>query len=82
MTCSRFQSYAVWMQNRPDRGYCGPWRRTGHAVKARTDGEAQSKMRRKFAGFGLSACALIALPDGIDANAGNERLCAQGGNNV
>lgn len=68
MTCSRFQSYAVWMQNRPDNGYGGPWWRTSHAVKARTDAEAKARMRRKFAGVGLSACALVALPDGIDAN--------------
>ena len=65
---SRFRQYHVWMQNCPDRGYGGPWRKTNHSLKARTDKEAQTRMRRMFANFGLSACALIALPDGIDAN--------------
>lgn len=68
MTCSRFQLYTIWMKNCPDLGYGGPWRATSHTVKARTDAEAQSKMRRKFAGFGLSNCALIALPESVDAN--------------
>lgn len=68
MNCSSFKTYIIWMQNRPDNGAGGPWRKIKEVVKARTNEEAQKKMRRKFANFGLTACALVALPEGISPN--------------
>lgn len=56
--------YVVWKQNVPDSGFGGGWHETSHTILAKTNKEAQAKLRRKFAGCGFHAMRLIALPRG------------------
>jgi hypothetical protein len=44
------------------------WSRTSHSVTARTDKEAQAKVKRKFAGCGFSAMSLVAVKNGMTPN--------------
>lgn len=48
------------------------WSRTSHSVTARTDKEAQAKVKRKFSGCGFSAMALVAVPHGQTPNVPHE----------
>ncbi len=41
----------------------GKWMRTSHVIKARTTIEANSKLRRMFAGAGFHSMSLIAVRD-------------------
>jgi hypothetical protein len=45
------------------------WSQTSHSVKARTDKEAQAKVKRKFSGCGFSAMSLVAVRYGKTPNA-------------
>lgn len=58
------RDYAVWRRSHSE----GQWSRTSHDVKARTDKEAQAKVRRKFSGCGFSAMSLVAIPHGQTPN--------------
>ena len=46
----------------------GGWIPTVHTLKARTDKEAQSKVRRRFENAGLTAMSLVAVPTGENPN--------------
>lgn len=59
------ETYDIW--RRPH--YQAEWSRTSHSVKARTDKEAQARVRQKFAGAGFSSMALVAIPQGKTPNA-------------
>lgn len=59
------KTYHIWKQY-----HSGDWKwtLTDHSVKARSDKEAQSKVRRKFAIYGFTAMSLMAVIDGSDPN--------------
>lgn len=57
--------YSVW---RRQHGATG-WIKTTHTLKARSDRDAQARLRRRFAGAGFSSMSLVAVPPGIDPNA-------------
>ena len=54
------KEYSVWFKRFTD----AEWRSAFYSIKARTDAEAQRKMRARYAGAGLSSMSLIALPMG------------------
>lgn len=53
--------YFIWRRQHESGG----WKQTSHTLKARSDGEAQSKMRRMFASAGFHSMALIAIRSGV-----------------
>lgn len=57
--------YGIWKRIHGDK----EWTRTSHNVKARTDKEAQAKVKRKFAGCGFSSMSLVAVQFGMTPNA-------------
>jgi len=60
-----FKNYDVWRRNNSEV----QWSKTSHVVKARTDKEAQSKVRRMFDGCGFSSMSLLAMENGLTPNA-------------
>ncbi len=58
------RDYGVWRRSHSE----SQWSRTSYDVKARTDKEAESKVRRKFSGCGFSSMALVAVPHGQTPN--------------
>ena len=65
---SKFIVYRVWRRLLPPGVYSGPWIMTNHTIKARTDKEAESRIRRCFYGTGLAGTSLVAVPQGTDPN--------------
>lgn len=59
------KDYEIW--RRCHSG--GEWSLTSHSLKARTDNEAQAKVRRKFSGCGFTGMSLVAMPRGTTPNA-------------
>ena len=60
-----FGVFSIWRRGHfEDR-----WSRTSHSVTARTDKEAQAKVKRKFSGCGFSAMGLVAVRYGKTPNA-------------
>lgn len=59
-----FKEYCVWRRGHSET----QWSLTSHIVKARTDNEAQSKVKRMFSGCGFSYMSLFVVERGIDAN--------------
>lgn len=57
-------TYDIWRRQTADYGSTR-WIQTRHSVEARTDKEAQYKVRRKFNGAGFHSMMLIALPEGV-----------------
>lgn len=55
-----FARYSIWYRFHSG----GDWSLTAHHVMARTDKEAESKLRRKFAGCDFSNMSLVAIPYG------------------
>jgi hypothetical protein len=53
-----FSDYRVWRRSHVDGG---GWIETAHAVRARTDKEAQSKIRRLFNSAAFHSMALVAV---------------------
>jgi hypothetical protein len=64
----RWNDYAVWRKQRPDNSCASQWIQTGHKLKAVSDKDAQSRLRRVFNGCGFSAMSLIAMPVGETPN--------------
>ena len=63
----QWNDYAVWRkQHSPS--VCERWTLTGHKLKAVSDKDAQSILRRVFNGCGFSAMSLIAMPVGETPN--------------
>lgn len=60
--------YRIW--RRPHGS--GGWIRTAHHVMARSDKEAQGKVRRMFADAGFHNMALVAVPFGASPSAVSE----------
>lgn len=66
------KEYTIWRRQYgvPYTGMIGAfnviWNKTSHTVKARTDKEAQSRVKRKFAGAGFSS--MIALNSQYNGN--------------
>lgn len=61
---SGFGVFSIWRRGHfEDR-----WSRTSHSVTARTDKEAQAKVKRKFSGCGFSAMGLVAVRYGKTPN--------------
>ena len=56
--------YAIWRRQHGKT----QWAKTAHQVTARTENEAQVKMRRRFKTAGFSSMSLVAIKDGIDPN--------------
>jgi hypothetical protein len=63
----RWNDYAVWRQQH-STSVCERWILTGHKLKAQSDKDAQSRLRRVFNGCGFSAMSLIAMPVGESPN--------------
>jgi hypothetical protein len=60
----RWAVYQVWRQ----WARATEWTLTSHTLKARTDEEAQSRLRRMFSGGGFTSMSLVALPEGKTPN--------------
>ena len=59
-----FGVFSIWRRGHfEDR-----WSQTSHSVTARTDKEAQAKVKRKFSGCGFSAMSLVAVGYGKTPN--------------
>ena len=58
-----FEDYEIWRYNHSQK----VWIKTSHKLKARTDKEAQSVVKRKFAGAGFSSMSLVAVKPGTDS---------------
>lgn len=56
--------YKVWRSQHGRR----EWLPCNHIIKAKSDEEAQSKMRREFAKAGFHHMALLAVPIGQNPN--------------
>ena len=56
-----FQDYQVWRRSHVNGD---GWIATAHRVRARSDKEAQRKMRQLFNGAAFHSMALVALPLG------------------
>ena len=65
---TRWEYYRVWKRNMPDNACPTSWAMTSHTLKARTDKEAQSKLRRMFFGCGFHAMSLVAVLSGESPN--------------
>lgn len=65
---TRWNHYGIWRRQMPDDTCPGKWTLTAHTLRARTDDEAQSKLRRMFASAGLTAMSLVAVPSGKSPN--------------
>lgn len=59
-----FREYHIWWQ----RAGATQWKQTPHKLKARTDKEAESKLRKTFAGAGFSGMSLVAVESGENPN--------------
>lgn len=59
--------YCVWRQQSTDR-HVSRWIQSSHTLKARTDKEAESRLRRRFANAGFQSMRLVAVPAGVDPN--------------
>ena len=59
-----FGVYHVWWR----RANASRWTQTTHHFRARTDKEAESKLRRMFAGAGFSGMSLVAVEGGDSPN--------------
>ena len=70
---TRWNDYAVWRQACPHNVCPGDWVLTGHKLKARSDKDAQSRLKRVFEGCGFSSMRLVAMPVGKSPN---EKLTA------
>ena len=68
---TRQTDYAVWRQQH-SVSIPSKWILTGHKLKARTNREAQSRLKRVFEGCGFSSMSLIAMPVGESPNDGLE----------
>lgn len=55
-----WKTYHIWKRLHTEQS----WTITNRSVKARTDKEAQSRMQKKFRGFGLAHVSLIAIEEG------------------
>jgi hypothetical protein len=62
-----FKEYDVWKRHNSEL----QWSKTSHVVKARTDKEAQSRVRRMFDSCGFSSMSLLAMETGQTPNATN-----------
>jgi len=56
--------YEIWRRSHSE----AKWSKTSHSIKARTDKEAQAKVRRKFTGCGFSSMSLVAVLIGMTPN--------------
>jgi len=65
---TRWNDYSVWRRQWPDNTAPTPWMMTSHRLKARTSDEAQTKVRRMFAGCGFHSMSLVAVTAGEDPN--------------
>ena len=65
----RWNDYAVWRQQHSP-SVCERWTLTGHKLKAQSDKDAQSRLRRVFNGCGFTHMSLIAMPVGETPNDG------------
>jgi phage terminase Nu1 subunit (DNA packaging protein) len=63
----RWNDYAVWRQQH-STSVCERWTLTGHKLKAQSDKDAQSRLRRVFNGCGFTHMSLIAMPVGETPN--------------
>lgn len=61
------EDYAVWRQQH-STSIPAQWILTSHRLKARNNVDAQTKLKRMFAGAGFSAMSLIAMPAGTSPN--------------
>ena len=59
-----FGVFSIWRRGHFD----DRWSQTSHSVTARTDKEAQAKVKRKFSGCGFSAMSLVAVGYGKTPN--------------
>lgn len=65
---SEWNQYRVW---RRQTGQCTTkWLMTSYNLIARSDKEAESKLRRSFAACGFHAMSLVAVPFGTNPNHG------------
>lgn len=58
------QTYAVWRKQRPETAAPTAWLKTAHTIEARSDHEAQSKLKRRFYNSQFSLMSLVAVPEG------------------
>lgn len=66
-------TYYIWRRQTADS--CRTqWLKTSHTVKARTDKEAESRMKQKFASFRLHSMQLVAMRGDEDPNE-TARIC-------
>ena len=70
MTGPHFRVYKIWWIRVGELR----WVETNREIKARTDSEAQNKMRKTYDKSGFSGMSMIAMPLGCDANATNDDL--------
>ena len=63
-----YSTFAIWRRQVPENGAVSRWIRTGHAVTARTQTEAQSKMESRFRDAGFSHMQLVAVIGDQDPN--------------
>jgi hypothetical protein len=64
----RWNEYAVWRKQRSDYGGTTNWILTGHKLKALSDKDAQSRLKRCFEGCGFSEMSLVSMPVGESPN--------------
>jgi len=69
---TRWKNYAVWRQACPHNVCPGDWVLTGHKLKALSDKDAQSRLKRVFEGCGFSSMRLVAMPEGESPNEKDE----------
>lgn len=64
--------YSVWRRSLADT-IVKDWIRTAHIISARTDKEAQGKMRRMFAHAGFHSMSLVAVLRGMSPSMKDRR---------
>ena len=62
------KTYLIWRYQLPDKSAGTPWILTRYQVKARSEKEAESRTKRKFAGCGFHSMSLVAVEQGINPN--------------
>ena len=62
------KTYRIWRRGIGDR-LQSDWIMTTYNVKGRTDKEAESRMKRKFANCGFHSMSLVAVESGVNPNA-------------
>ena len=58
------KTYTVWRKQRADYGGTTEWIKTSHTIEARSEHEAETKLKRRFLNSGFSLMSLVAIPEG------------------